>query len=85
MFDSFRPLGDRVLLRRNIEKNETESGIIMPGENEKPIKSFTVIQVGYDCIALDVGNTVYLLSNQGNYIEDDVVLISEKDILGKKE
>jgi len=85
MFDSFRPLGDRVLLRLNIHNNETISGIIMPDESEKPIKSFTVIQIGKECTTLVAGDTVYLLPHSGFYVEDDLVVINEKDVLGKKE
>ena len=71
---AFRPLGDRVLVRRVEEEEKTKGGIIIPDTaKEKPVEG-EVIAVGNGKL-LDNGT---LLKLDG----EDLIIMKESDILG---
>lgn len=90
MFERFRPLGDRVLLKRR--KNETtESGIIIPEAAQEEAQTGEIIAVGAgrrdtkgDMIPLAVkaGDVVYFGKYAGTKAGDDFLIIREEEILG---
>ena len=91
MFDKFRPLGDRVLVKRIKEDQTTASGIIIPDAAQEKTQTGTVIAVGPGnkntsgaVVALDVkqGDTVYFGKYAGTEATEDHLIIREDDILG---
>lgn len=90
----FKPLHDKVLLKRVEQETKTASGIIIPeSAQEKPMQA-KVIAVGNGVISengnirpLDVkeGDTVLFTKWGGTEIKldgEDYLILSEKDILG---
>ena len=90
---AFRPLGDRVLVKRVEEEEKTKGGIIIPDTaKEKPMEGL-VIAIGKKKdkegkeIAFDVkvGDRVLLPKYGGTEVKldsEDLLIISETDILG---
>lgn len=91
---SFRPLGDRVLVKRVEEESKTKGGIIIPDTaKEKPAQG-EIIAVGQGRIgddgkvrALDVkkGDKVLFGKYAGTEIKidgDEYLMMREEDILG---
>jgi chaperonin GroES len=91
MFEKFRPIGDRVLVKRCEVEETTASGLIIPDTaKEKPQKG-TVIAVGAGkrdaqgnliTPAVSVGNTVYFGKYAGTEAGQDYIIIREEEILG---
>ena len=93
---TFKPLHDRVLVRRIEQESKTSGGIIIPDNaKEKPIEG-QVISVGSgarddsgNLIALDVktGDTVVFGKWSGTEIKvdgEDLLIMKESDIFGIK-
>lgn len=93
---TFKPLHDRVLVRRNEQESKTSGGIIIPDNaKEKPIEG-TVISVGPGTrddagklVPLDVkaGDTVVFGKWSGTEIKlngEDLLIMKESDIFGIK-
>ncbi|MGM0441311.1 MAG: co-chaperone GroES [Elusimicrobiota bacterium] len=91
---SFKPLGDRVLVRPIQEEEETESGIIIPETaKEKPQKGVVeavgpgkITEAG-DKLPMNVkeGDNVLFGKYAGDEIQldgDDFLIMHETDILG---
>lgn len=49
---------DRVVLIRDLTKDKTESGILIPGEAARPANRGTVKYVGEECKTVKEGDTV---------------------------
>ncbi len=92
MIEKFRPLGDRVLVRRLESEEKTAGGLYIPdAAKEKPQKG-TVIAVGAGrkdaagkVIAMDVAvnDVVYFGKYAGTELEDkEHLIIREDEILG---
>ena len=90
----FRPLHDRVVVKRIEEEEKTAGGIILPdAAKEKPSEG-TVVSVGPgvrgdngEYIALDVkaGDTVLFGKWSGTEVKvdgDDLLIMKESDIMG---
>ena len=90
---AFRPLGDRVLVKRVEEESKTKGGIIIPDTaKEKPIEG-RVVAVGNGKILkngkprpldVKVGDRVLFGKYSGNEVKldgEDHVLIREDDVL----
>ena len=91
----FRPLADRVLVRRTDEEQTTEGGIVLPGSaTEKPSQG-EVVAVGpgktldngdSQAVAVKEGDLVvfgqYAGSNTVKIDGDELVILNEQDILG---
>merc|ERR1739845_195246 len=90
------PLGDRVLVRRAAKKVKTESGIYLPEESVKAKNEGEVISVGDGFLddngklhpmKLKVGDDILVPEYGGikvnNESGEDLVLIRERDIVGK--
>lgn len=79
------PLGNRVLVKKLEEKNETNSGIIIPDTVEKhgSVKG-EVIEVGLDMNVI-TGDTVLFAKFSGINIQfdgEDYIILREDDLLG---
>ena len=91
MFKAFRPLGDRVFVKRVEDENTTEGGIIIPDAAKEKAQTAEVIAVGpgrYDAqgklipMNVKIGDLVYFGKYSGTELDDDHLIISENEILG---
>jgi chaperonin GroES len=91
---SFRPLGDRVLVKRVEEEAKTKGGIIIPDTAKEKPQEGEVVSVGPgarndkgDVVALDVkaGDRVLFGKWGGTEVKidgEDLLILKESDILG---
>ena len=91
---SFRPLGDRVLVKRVKEEEKTRGGIIIPDTAQDKPQEGEVIAVGPgtrdedgERIALDVaiGDRILFGKWSGTEVKldgDDYLIMKESDIMG---
>jgi chaperonin GroES len=90
----FRPLGDRVLVKRVEEEQKTKGGIIIPDTAKEKPQEGEVIAVGPgarndkgDVVALDVkaGDKILFGKWSGTEVKvdgEDLLIMKESDILG---
>ncbi|MDB5455899.1 MAG: chaperonin Cpn10 [Caulobacter sp.] len=90
----FRPLGDRVLVKRVEEEQKTKGGIIIPDTVKEKPQEGTVIAVGPgarndkgDVVPLDVkaGDTILFGKWSGSEVKvdgEDLLIMKESDVLG---
>ena len=91
----FRPLADRVLVKRTDEEQTSEGGIVLPGSAAEKPSQGEVLAVGpgktsdngdVQPISVDVGDLVvfgqYAGSNTVKIDGDELVILNEQDILG---
>jgi chaperonin GroES len=91
----FRPLGDRVLVKRTDEEQTTEGGIVLPGSAAEKPSQGEVLAVGpgkslengeLQAVAVNEGDLVvfgqYAGSNTVKVDGDELVVLNEQDILG---
>ncbi|HIE48967.1 MAG TPA: co-chaperone GroES [Gammaproteobacteria bacterium] len=91
----FRPLGDRVLVRRTDEEQTSEGGIVLPGSAAEKPSQGEVLAVGpgkslengeTQAVAVKEGDLVvfgqYAGSNTIKVDGDELVVLNEQDILG---
>lgn len=91
---SFRPLGDRVLVRRVEEETKTKGGIIIPDTVKEKPQEGVVVAVGAGArdedgerIAMDlaVGDKILFGKWSGTEIKidgEDLLIMKESDVLG---
>ena len=91
---AFRPLGDRVLVKRVEEEEKTKGGIIIPATAKEKPQEGEVIAVGPgvrdddgDYVALDVkpGDRILFGKWSGTEVKldgQDLLIMKESDILG---
>ena len=91
----FRPLADRVLVKRTDEEQTTEGGIVLPGSAAEKPSQGEVLAVGpgkslengeLQAVAVKEGDLVvfgqYAGSNTVKVDGDELVVLNEQDILG---
>ena len=91
----FRPLGDRVLVKRTDEEQTTEVGIVLPGSAAEKPSQGEVLAVGpgkslengeLQAVAVKEGDLVvfgqYAGSNTVKVDGEELVVLNEQDILG---
>jgi chaperonin GroES len=90
----FRPLGDRVLVKRVEEETKTKGGIIIPDTVKEKPQEGEVIAVGPgarndkgDVVALDVkaGDRILFGKWSGTEVKvdgQDLLIMKESDVLG---
>lgn len=89
-----RPLGDKILVRRDEAASKTESGIIIPEAGKERPKTGTVEAVGSGTINTETGERVPLQVKKGDRIlftsyagtelkldGDELLIMTEDDIL----
>jgi chaperonin GroES len=89
-----RPLGDRVVIKPSARDEVTKSGIVLPDTAKEKPQQGEVLAVGPgrtldsgERVALDVkaGDTVLFAKYAGTefkHEDDDLLILSEKDVLG---
>ena len=91
----FRPLADRVLVRRTDEEQTSEGGIVLPGSAAEKPSQGEVVAVGpgktsdngdVQPISISEGDLVVFGQYAGNNTVkidgDELVILNEQDILG---
>ena len=90
----FRPLGDRVLVKRVEEETKTKGGIIIPDTAKEKPQEGEVVAVGPgarndkgDVVALDLkaGDKILFGKWSGSEVKvdgEDLLIMKESDILG---
>ena len=91
---AFRPLGDRVLVRRVEEEEKTKGGIIIPDSAKEKPQEGEVIGVGPGArddngkiqpLDVKVGDRILFGKWSGTEVKidgDDLIIMKESDILG---
>ena len=91
---AFRPLGDRVLVKRVEEEEKTKGGIIIPDTAKEKPQEGEVVAVGPgarndkgDIVALDVkaGDRILFGKWSGTEVKvdgQDLLIMKESDVLG---
>ena len=78
-----KPLGDRVVVEPAIQREKTESGIILPDTAQEKPQEGKVLAVG-DCETIKKDDLVLYPKYTGtevNYEGQDVLIMSEKEVL----
>jgi chaperonin GroES len=91
MFEKFRPLGDRVLVKLLEGQDKTEGGIIIPDNAKEKAQTGSVIAIGAgrkdangNSIPLEIktGDVIYFGKYTGTQAGEDYLIIREDEILG---
>ena len=91
---AFRPLGDRVLVKRVEEESKTKGGIIIPDTAKEKPQEGEVISVGAGArdesgkiqpLELKAGDRILFGKWSGTEVKidgDDLIIMKESDVLG---
>ena len=91
MFEKFKPLGDRALIKRLEGEEKTKSGLIIPDAAKEKAQLGAVVAVGAGrkdaagkALPMDikVGDVVYFGKYAGTEVKEDHLIIREDEILG---
>jgi chaperonin GroES len=91
MFKNFKPLGDRVLVKRIENEDVTAGGIIIPDAAKERAQTGKVIAVGEGRVDaqgkivpmhVKIGDKIYFGKYSGTEVGEDYLIIREEDILG---
>ncbi len=91
MFEKFKPLADRVLIKRVEAEEQTASGLYIPENAKEKAQTGAVIAVGPgrrdaagNLIALSVktGDKVYFGKYAGTEASKEYLIVKEDEILG---
>jgi len=90
----FRPLGDRILVKRVEEETKTKGGIIIPDTAKEKPQEGEVISVGAGArddsgkivpLELKAGDRILFGKGSGTEVKiegDDLLIMKESDVLG---
>ncbi len=92
---AFRPLGDRIVVKRVEEETKTKGGIIIPDTAKEKPQEGEVISVGPGAVNEKTGERTKMELNAGDRIlfgkwsgqeikidGDDLLIMKESDVLG---
>jgi chaperonin GroES len=91
MFEHFRPIGDRVLMRRVESEEKTAGGIFIPDAAKEKSQTCSVIAVVPGRLDRDgktvptevrPGDKVYVGKYTGTEVGDEYLIVREDEILG---
>jgi chaperonin GroES len=91
MFKKFKPLGDRVFIKRLENENTTAGGIIIPDAAKERAQTGQVMAVGPGRMDVNgriipmnvkVGDKIYFGKYSGTEASDEYLILREEDILG---
>jgi chaperonin GroES len=91
MFKVFKPLGDRVLIKRIEGADTTVGGIIIPDAAKEKAQTGVIVAVGQGrldntgkivALRVQVDDTVYFSKYAGTEVGDDHIVLKEDEILG---
>lgn len=85
-FEKFKPLADRVLVKRIQLDEKTESGLFIPEAAKEKAQQGDVIAVGPgrkdNPLAVKVGDKVFFGKYSGTEVSKDFLIMKEDEILG---
>ena len=91
---AFRPLGDRVLVKRVAEESKTKGGIIIPDTAKEKPQEGEVVSVGpgarddsgkVNALELKAGDRILFGKWSGTEVKidgNDLIIMKESDVLG---
>jgi chaperonin GroES len=91
---AFRPLGDRVLVKRVEEESKTKGGIIIPDTAKEKPQEGEVVSVGpgsrddsgtVNALELKAGDRILFGKWSGSEVKidgEDLIIMKESDVLG---
>ena len=91
---AFRPLGDRVLVKRVEEESKTKGGIIIPDTAKEKPQEGEVVSVGpgarddqgkVNALELKAGDRILFGKWSGTEVkidDEDLIIMKESDVLG---
>ena len=91
---AFRPLGDRVLVKRVEEESKTKGGIIIPDSAKEKPQEGEVVSVGpgvrddsgkVNALELKAGDRILFGKWSGTEVKlegEDLIIMKESDVLG---
>ena len=91
MFEKFRPLGDRVLVKRIEGESKTASGIIIPDAAKEKTQTGEIVSVGAGRrdaqgalipMAVKAGDVIYFGKYAGTETDETHLIVREEEILG---
>jgi chaperonin GroES len=96
MFDKFKPVGDRLLVKRALSEEKTASGIIIPESAKERAQEGNVVAKGagrkdqagkYIPVEIEVGARIYFGKYAGTEVGKDekgaeYLIIKEEEVLG---
>lgn len=91
MFKKFRPLGDRVLIKRIDDNSKSKGGIIIPEAAKEKTQTGVVVAVGPGHLDaqgklipmnVKVDDIVYFGKYSGTEVDDEHLIVREDEILG---
>lgn len=91
MFERFRPLGDRVLIKRLEGDQKTAGGIYIPDAAKEKAQTGAVIAVGPGRLDREgnmvpthvkIGDLIYFGKYTGTEVDDNYLIVREDEILG---
>jgi len=91
MFKKFRPLGDRVLIKRIEDESKTAGGIIIPDAAKEKAQTGIVVAVGPGrvdahgkLIPMNVkeDDVVYFGKYSGTELNDEHLIVREDEVMG---
>lgn len=91
MFKKFRPLGDRVLIKRIDDDSTSKGGIIIPEAAKEKTQTGVVVAVGPGRLDaqgklipmnVKVDTIVYFGKYSGTEMDDEHLIVREDEILG---
>ncbi len=91
MFENFRPIGDRVLIKRLEGEQKTAGGIFIPDAAKEKAQTGAVIAVGpgrldregkFVPAQVKVGDVIFFGKYTGTEAGDDYLIVREDEILG---
>ena len=94
MATKVKPIGDRILVKRDEAETKTESGIYLPESAKDKPKSGTIQAVGDGSLNSDTGERIPLTVKKGDKVifnsyagtevkigKDDLLIMTESDVL----
>jgi len=76
-----KPLGNRVVVRRN-ELKKSRGGILLPESTQEKPRQGQVVAVGSEKIDVKEGDEVLFSPYAGTEYQDQYLILSEDDLLG---
>lgn len=91
MFETMKPIYDKVLVKLIKQEEKTSGGIILSSDTKDDLPRGIVVAVGNGTktqagtlmpLAVNVGDVVVMAKYAGTTLDEDYVLMREDDILG---
>ena len=76
------PVGNRVLIEREVRKAESEGGILLPGIEKKELMRGKIVAIG-KVPDFAVGDNVIFSDYTGVRVGETHIILEEKDIVAK--